>query len=216
MNSNSRVYAKIDLDAVVYNLQSMRNNLKKGTKMVCVIKTDGYGHGALPIAHLAEPMEDVWGFAVATAEEGEALRKGGIRKPILILGYTFPETYSDLVRLDIRPAVFTKEMARAFSEEAGRQGKLMPIHIALDTGMSRIGYEPTEESADEVQEIAALPGIAIEGLFTHFSRADEADKTFTKGQFEKYMAFVDMLENRGILSPCGTAPTVRASWTCRS
>lgn len=179
----------------------MRDNLKKGTKMVCVIKTDGYGHGALPIARLAEHMEDIWGFAVATAEEGEALRKGGITKPILILGYTFPESYGDLVRLDIRPAVFTKEMAQALSDEAQRQGKIAPVHIALDTGMSRIGYEPTEESADEVQEIAALPGIAIEGLFTHFSRADEADKTFTKGQFEKYMAFVDMLENRGIHIP---------------
>ena len=201
MSSNSRVYAKIDLDAVEYNLQSMRDNLKKGTKMVCVIKTDGYGHGALPIARLAEHMEDIWGFAVATAEEGEALRKGGITKPILILGYTFPESYGDLVRLDIRPAVFTKEMAQALSDEAQRQVKIAPVHIALDTGMSRIGYEPTEESADEVQEIAALPGIAIEGLFTHFSRADEADKTFTKGQFEKYMAFVDMLENRGIHIP---------------
>ena len=160
MSSNSRVYAKIDLDAVEYNLQSMRDNLKKGTKMVCVIKTDGYGHGALPIARLAEHMEDIWGFAVATAEEGEALRKGGITKPILILGYTFPESYGDLVRLDIRLAVFTKEMAQALSNEAQRQGKIAPVHIALDTGMSRIGYEPTEESADEVQEIAAQTGFS--------------------------------------------------------
>ena len=201
MKEYRRICADIDLDALTHNLDEIHRCIRKETKIIAVVKADGYGHGAVPLAEVMEKREDVWGYAVATPEEAEELYTNGIKKPILILGYTFPESYGDLVRLDIRPAVFTKEMAQALSDEAQRQGKIAPVHIALDTGMSRIGYEPTEESADEVQEIAALPGIAIEGLFTHFSRADEADKTFTKGQFEKYMAFVDMLENRGIHIP---------------
>ena len=198
---HSRIYAKIDLDAIAYNLDSMRENLKEGTKMICVIKTDGYGHGALPIARMTEHRDDIWGYAVATAEEADSLRKNGIKKPILILGFTFPEACEQIVREELRPAVFTYDMACLLSGEAVKQGKTVYVHIALDTGMSRIGYQVTEESADEVKRISALPGIEIEGLFTHFSKADEADKSFTMEQLERYRQFVHMLTERGITIP---------------
>ena len=201
MEMHSRIYAKIDLDAIAYNLDSMRANLKEGTKMICVIKTDGYGHGALPIARMTEHMDDIWGYAVATAEEADSLRKNGIKKPILILGFTFPEACEQIVREELRPAVFTYDMACLLSGEAVKQGKTVYVHIALDTGMSRIGYQVTEESADEVKRISALPGIEIEGLFTHFSKADEADKSFTMEQLERYRQFVHMLTERGITIP---------------
>ena len=201
MEMHSRIYAKIDLDAIAYNLDSMRANLKEGTKMICVIKTDGYGHGALLIARMTEHMDEIWGYAVATAEEADSLRKNGIKKPILILGFTFPEACEQIVREELRPAVFTYDMACLLSGEAVKQGKTVYVHIALDTGLSRIGYQVTEESADEVKRISGLPGIKIEGLFTHFSKADEADKSFTLEQLERYRQFVHMLTERGITIP---------------
>jgi len=201
MEKHSRVYAKIDLDAIAFNLDSMKKNIKPDTKMICVVKTDGYGHGAYPIAAATESREDVWGFAVATVEEAEELAERGIRKPILILGYTFPEHYERIVAHNLRPTVFKYEMAAQISQEAVRQGKTLNIHIAVDTGMSRIGYQVTEEAADEVKRIGELPGISIEGVFTHFSKADETDHTFTYGQIEKYDRFIQYLRDRGVQVP---------------
>ncbi len=201
MKAYSRVCARIDLDAVAYNLASMKKNLKRGTKMIAVVKADGYGHGAVPIARLAQEYDYIWGFAVATAEEALALRAAAVQKPILILGYVFPEYYEDLVRADIRPAVFRLETARQLSQEAQRQQKNVRIHIALDTGMSRIGFFPTEESLQEIARIAALPNLEIEGMFTHFARADEADKTSADGQLERYLRFADRLQDAGVSIP---------------
>ncbi len=201
MRQNSRVYAAIHLDAAEENFRQMKQNLKPGVKMIAVIKTDGYGHGAVPIARLAEPYEYIWGFAVATAQEAFALRKEGIAKPILILGYTFEEDYEEMARLQIRPAIFQYHTAVRFAEAAKRAGTTGKIHIALDTGMSRIGYADTEESAAEIQKIAALDAIEIEGMFTHFARADEADKTSARAQLARYEAFVKKVEEAGISIP---------------
>lgn len=193
-----RVCAEINLDAVAYNFKSMKENLTPGTKMIAVVKTDGYGHGAIPIAHMAEAYDYIWGFAAATIEEALLLRKSGIKKPILILGFVFPDAYEEVVRYDIRPAVFKLGMARQLSEEAVRQGKTVHMHIKVDTGMSRIGFRDSEECADLVKEISQLPGVEIEGLFTHFAKADEKDKTNARGQLSRYLAFSGMLEDRGV------------------
>lgn len=193
-----RVCAEINLDAVAYNFKSMKENLTPGTKMIAVVKTDGYGHGAIPIAHMAEAYDYIWGFAAATIEEALLLRKSGIKKPILILGFVFPDAYEEVVRYDIRPAVFKLGMARQLSEEAVRQGKTVHMHIKVDTGMSRIGFKDSEECADLVKEISQLPGVEIEGLFTHFAKADEKDKTNARGQLSRYLAFSGMLEDRGV------------------
>ncbi len=201
MKSNSRVYAAIHLDAVEENFKQMKQNLKPGVKMIAVVKTDGYGHGAVPIAKLAEPYEYIWGFAVATAQEAFTLREEGIKKPILILGYTFEEDYKEMVKQQIRPAVFQYETARKLAKAAGELKKSIKIHIALDTGMTRIGYSDTMESIAQIRKIVALKEIEIEGIFTHFARADEADKTSALNQFERYENFVRKLEQSGLSIP---------------
>ncbi len=198
MEKHSRVCAEISLSAVEHNFRSMRANLKDGVRMIAVVKTDAYGHGAEKIAHLVEDYDYIWGFAVATVEEGVRLRLAGIRKPILILGFTFPEDYETIVTQGLRPAVFKLSMARQLNEAAGKAGVIAPVHIAVDTGMGRIGLQPDEESADTAAAIAALENLRIEGLFTHFARADEADKESAMLQFRRYMRFCDLLKERGV------------------
>lgn len=193
-----RVCAEINLDAAAYNFRSMKENLTEGTKIIAVVKTDGYGHGAVPIARMAEEYEYVWGFATALAEEAFLLRRAGIRKPILILGYAFPDACEEIVREEIRPAVFTLPAAKLYAKEAVRQGKTVHLHMKVDTGMSRIGFRDDEESADLIKAASLLPGVEIEGLFTHFARADERDKTSAKEQLSRYLAFSEMLEARGV------------------
>lgn len=196
-----RVCAEINLDAAAYNLKNMKNNLEKETRIIAVVKTDGYGHGAVPIARMAEELDYIWGFAVATIEEAVMLRREGVQKPILVLGFVFPDGYEDAVRYDIRLAVFKLSMARQLSEEAVRQGKTAYLHIKVDTGMGRIGFPDDGDSADVVKEISLLPQVQIEGLFTHFARADEKDKGAARQQLSRYLDFSRMLEERGIEIP---------------
>lgn len=196
-----RVEAEIDLGAIRDNFAAMRGRLRDDTKMIAVVKTDAYGHGAVRIAEMMEPEAYIWGFAVATTEEAVELRRAGIRKPILCLGFVFPQDYDLLVRLQIRPATFKLSMARQLSEAASRAGMILPVHLAVDTGMGRIGFQVCEEDADEAAEIAKLSNLRVEGLFTHFARADERDKDYTQEQFRKYCRFEQMLEERGVSIP---------------
>ena len=196
-----RVEAEIDLGAIRDNFAAMRGRLRDDTKMIAVVKTDAYGHGAVRIAEMMEPEAYIWGFAVATTEEAVELRRAGIRKPILCLGFVFPQDYDLLVRLQIRPATFKLSMARQLSEAASRAGMILPVHLAVDTGMGRIGFQVCEEDADEAAEIAKLSNLKVEGLFTHFARADERDKDYTQEQFRKYCRFEQMLEKRGVSIP---------------
>ena len=198
---HARVYAQIDLGAIRENFRNMKANLAQGVQMIAVIKTDGYGHGAVRIAHTVEEYDYLWGFAVATVEEGIELREAGIRKPILLLGFTFPEDYDTIVRNEMRPAVFKFSMAQQINEAARKAGIIAPIHLALDTGMSRIGFAPTPESADEAARIASLDCLQIEGMFSHFARADETDKTSAYEQYDRYQKFVQLLEERGVNIP---------------
>lgn len=193
-----RVCAEINLDAAAYNFANMKENLQMDTKMIAVVKTDGYGHGAVPIARMAQEYAYIWGFAVATIEEAVLLRDAGIDKPILILGFVFPDGYEELVRQEIRPAVFKLSMAKQLSEEAVRQGKTVHVHIKVDTGMSRIGFRDEIESARIVHEISLLPNVEIEGLFTHFARADEREKQSAKEQLSRYLHFLELLEEQGV------------------
>lgn len=201
MKKYGRVWAEIDLDAVAENYQAMRDNICEETKMIAVVKTDGYGHGAVPVSKLLEPLDYIWGFAVATAEEAYELRKSGITKPILILGYTFAEDYERLTKEEIRPAVFKYDMAEQMSEAALAAGRKISIHLVLDTGMTRIGFADTEESVREILKIQALPGIEIEGMFTHFARADELDKSHAREQAWRYIRFSKRLEEAGVSIP---------------
>lgn len=201
MKKFDRVYARIDLDAVEENFRLMRDGMGKDTKMIAVVKTDAYGHGARQIARLVEPYEYIWGFAVAAAEEAVALREQGITKPVLILGFTFPEDYERMVRLKIRPTVFKLSMAKELSAAARAAGTTVKVHLALDTGMTRIGFSDQPDSIETIREIAALPCLEVEGMFTHFARADERDKACAKEQLERYLAFAKRLEEAGISIP---------------
>ena len=198
---HNRIYANIHMDALEQNLSSMKANLKEGTQMVGVIKADAYGHGAVPIAQYMEPKEYVWGFATATEEEAVELRRAGIRKPILILGFTFPEHYEQMAKLGIRPAVFTLEMAEQMAEAAQRVGETMHIHLAVDTGMGRIGLYDDERGVETARAIAQLKGLQIEGLFTHFARADESSTDPAKAQLTRYLDFAKALEKAGLTIP---------------
>lgn len=202
LESYARGYVTVNLDAIVSNMRHMKANLAEQTKVMGVIKTDGYGHGAVPIARQLENLDFVFGYAVATPEEAGLLRRAGIKKPILILGYTFPYCYEKLVEEQIRPAVFRYDALSALGETAARMGKTLPVHIKVDTGMNRIGIRPDETGLAFVQKALETPGITVEGIFTHFARADETDKTAAKQQLVKFQNFCkEIQEKLGIRIP---------------
>ena len=198
MRKYERVCATVDLDALHFNLESMKNNLAAGTKIMAVIKTNAYGHGAVQIAGEIEKTDYVYGFATATFEEAMELRSNGIAKPVLVLGYTFPESYEEMVKNDIRPAVFRLDQAEGFSEAAVNVGKKVYFHLAVDTAMSRIGVRPDEGSVQTVKTMAELPNVEMEGIFTHFSKADMKGRDNTLEQIRKFRNFADMLKKNRI------------------
>lgn len=198
MEQYNRVCAEIDLDAVSYNIEQMKKRIGPGARLMAVVKSDGYGHGAVPIAHMLEEVPYVWGYGVASQEEGMNLRENGIQKPILVLGCVFPDQYEEMIQNDIRPTVYTEDMAEALSGEAVRLGRTVCFHIKIDTGMGRIGFPATQESVDAIRRISGLPGVRLEGMFTHFAKADEKDKTYTLEQHRKFLWMKEQMERQGI------------------
>lgn len=199
MKTYSRVYARIDLDAIAYNMEQMKRNLEPWTKVMAVIKADGYGHGAIQIAEMLESVDYIWGFAVATLDEAVVLRTEGIKKPILVLGCVFPDQYMAMLRNDIRMNVYTEEMAESISQMAAREGMTAHMHIKLDTGMGRLGFDISEESVEAIKRISQMKNVNMEGIFTHFSKADEFDKTFTHIQIEKFNWMVEKLKEKEVV-----------------
>lgn len=198
MKSYTRIRARIDLDAIEYNIEKMKENLPEDTKLIVVAKADCYGHGALQTTSLLSLKEYVWGFAVATLDEAIVLRRGGITKPILVLGCIFPEQWIDALENNIRITVYTEELTKVLSDLAVKIGRKAYVHVKLDTGMGRIGFTPGKEGADKIEEISKLPNIVMEGLYTHFSKADEGDKSYTMKQMEAYTWMKEELAGRGI------------------
>lgn len=198
MKSYTRIRARIDLDAIEYNIEKMKENLPEDTKLIVVAKADCYGHGALQTTSLLSLKEYVWGFAVATLDEAIVLRRGGITKPILVLGCIFPEQWVDALENNIRITVYTEELTKVLSDLAVKIGRKAYVHVKLDTGMGRIGFTPGKEGADKIEEISKLPNIVMEGLYTHFSKADEGDKSYTMKQMEAYTWMKEELTGRGI------------------
>ena len=198
MKKYSRLRAVIDLDAVMYNMEMMHANIEEGTKMVVVIKTDGYGHGAVPISRMLEDVDYVWGYAVATLDEGVVLRKAGIQKPILCLGCIFPDQLEEMIRHEIRMTAYSYELAKLADETAYRMGKKAYLHIKIDTGMSRLGFPVSKESVEEILKIGRLVYTDCEGMFTHFSKADETDKTTTLEQIRAFLWMKEHLAAEGM------------------
>lgn len=194
-----RVRADVDLDAIHHNLSLAKSVINKDTQLMAVIKADGYGHGANQIAKYCDDVIDR--YAVAIPEEGIDLRKAGFTKPINLLGYTHPTQYEDVINYDLIPAIFTLDMAKTLSQKALSMNKTVKIHIKLDTGMSRIGFADNEKSVDVIKEISLLPNLEVDGIFSHFARADEKDKSVARSQFERFTNFVNKLKSEGLKIP---------------
>lgn len=190
----SRVCALINLDNAKANMLEICNKINNNTKIYAIIKADGYGHGAIELAHIYEEIEQVQGYGVATAEEALTLVNAGIKKDIVIIGYTFPYAYESLIRENIRITVFREDTIDELSRIANRLGKKAKVHIKVDTGMSRIGVNPFTDGSRLAKKLIEDPNIDVEGIFTHFSRADEADKNHANGQFELFCDFVNKIE----------------------
>ena len=199
MKQFDRVYAKIYLDRIEENMEAMQRNLTAGTMIIGVVKADGYGHGAVAVAKTINRF--VSAFATATVEEALQLRKHGVKKGILVLGAVPPGRFDVLIQEGIRPSMFHLAQTRLLSERAVSMGKTAKIHVAVDTGMSRIGVSPTKESAQMIKEMSMLPGIEIEGMFTHFARADETDKASAREQLRKFKEFIRMVRDLGVTVP---------------
>lgn len=189
-----RGYVEVNLDHILENMAQMKQHIRKDTKMIAVIKTDGYGHGSVPIAKTLQKLDYLFGYAVATAEEALKLREAGIEKPILILGYSFPYAYPMLIEKEIRVAAFRYDMLEELGRIAVEKGRDALIHIKVDTGMGRIGITPDEEGIRFVQKALSTPGIKIEGIFTHFACADMSDLSSAKEQVRIFSEFVEKAE----------------------
>lgn len=194
--SFDRVYAEINLDNVRYNLDQIASNISSDTKVIGVIKTDAYGNGALPIAKELEQLDYVHGYGVATAEEALQLKNNGIRKPIIIIGYSFPSAYEEMIIRDVRLTVFREDMLSELNDIAKRLGQICKVHIKVDTGMGRIGVFPDDSGLEFVKKAIGYSNLKVEGIFTHFARADEYDKTSAYEQLKRFEDFVSDIEQK--------------------
>ena len=202
LESYQRVWAEVDLDAIWENMVHMKENIAENTKILAVIKTDGYGHGGVPIAKMLEQLDFMFGYAAATYEEAHVLREAGVKKPILILGYTFPYCYEELIREEIRPAVYRRDTVEELAAAAAKVGQKAKVHIKVDTGMGRIGITPDEEGLEFVRFLIEHPELEVEGIFTHFAKSDETDKTSANHQLELFRNFIDKIQTElGITIP---------------
>ena len=202
LESYQRVWAEVDLDAIWENMVHMKENIAENTKILAVIKTDGYGHGGVPIAKMLEQLDFMFGYAAATYEEAHVLREAGVKKPILILGYTFPYCYEELIREEIRPAVYRRDTVEELATAAAKVGKKAKVHIKVDTGMGRIGITPDEEGLEFVRFLIEHPELEVEGIFTHFAKSDETDKTSANHQLELFQDFIKKIQTElGITIP---------------
>ncbi len=194
-----RCYTEISVPAIRHNLGEVRKTLKEGTFLWVVVKADAYGHGAASLCGYIRDMAD--GFAVADEKEGLELREAGIDNPILILGYTSPAFYPEILKNRITPVFYEEDQAEKYAETARALGIKGAFHVALDTGMTRIGFRVTPESADAIARMSRLPGTVLEGMFSHFSCADMEDRSYTKKQAAEFAEMCDLLEQRGVAIP---------------
>ncbi len=195
----NRCYAAVDLAAIEHNTDEIRKRIGRDTALIAIVKADAYGHGACRVAAHIEKKADA--FGVATAEEGIELREAGIGKPILILGYTSPCQYADLILNNITPSVWDYGDAKILSEVAARMNVTAKLHVPIDTGMSRIGFPAVEQAVENIRKIHALPNLFIEGMFSHLACADMREDPLSAEQFREFDAVDDALLSAGIHIP---------------
>lgn len=205
-----RLIAEIDLDAIENNVKEIKKQLRPETKMLAVVKADAYGHGAVEVSKICLYNGADW-LGIATCEEGAALRQNNIPVPILILGYTVANQLETVIENRLTQTVFSYEMAELVSETAVKMGKTADVHIKIDTGMGRIGFLPDEENLKIIDKIFDLPNINVTGIFTHFSTADEKDKSFTREQFRRFLYVTESLEkmgHKGLIRHCANSGAI--------
>ncbi len=195
----NRTYREINLKAIEHNFDLLSKKVAKGVKKCAVIKADAYGHGAVPVAKVLEKKADY--FAVACFDEAAELRQAGITLPILVLSYICPDYFAQAVEKDITATVYTVNDALMLNKAAEEKGKKAVVHIALDTGMSRIGFPLTEKSAEKIKQIAELPFITVEGIFSHFAKADMEGDSYSHEQKKRFDAFLLKLSEMGVNIP---------------
>ena len=198
-----RTWAEISLPNLEHNYRALRALLPEGCRFLGVVKADAYGHGAVPVARKLEELGAEY-LAVACLAEARELREAGVLTPILLLGYTPTDCAEELLRYGLTQTVYDLESARAFSAAAQAAGRRLRIHVKADTGMSRLGWLCNEghrtEAADAIAAVCALPGLEVEGIYTHFANAD-GDEAYTMGQFTRFLELLSELEGRGITFP---------------
>lgn len=191
-----RTWVEINLDALGCNFDAVRETLPENIKILAVVKANAYGHGAIGVAKFLEDKADY--LAVAATDEALELRKNGVNCPILILGHIPYGDYDNIVKYNVTPTISDFYEAELLSKAAVKAGVTVPLHIAVDTGMNRIGFKCDDSSIEEIKKIKKLPNIEIEGVFSHLAAADMLDKVYTKMQAEKFDDFVLKLKNAGI------------------
>ncbi len=199
MDKYRRIEADINLDNIRENIKQMKACVPEDMKMLAVIKADAYGHGAIEVSRALDDLTDF--YAVACIDEAVELRNAGCKKPLLILGYTDVSDYQELIELDVRPAMYEKEQCQILSDAAEVKGLKAKIHIKMDTGMGRIGFPCDAAGIQDIVAISKMPGIVIEGIFTHYSKADETDKTAANGQLKLFRQVIQELEANGVAIP---------------
>ena len=191
--------AEVDLSAIRKNMLSTKSLLKPGTKFCAVIKADGYGHGAVEVGRVAESVGADY-LAVAILDEAVALRQAGFKLPILILGYTPEYQHGEVAAQGLTQTIFNLKQAEALSAAGSAAGVRVKTHLKIDSGMGRLGVQPGQ-AADFAIKVAALPGLELEGVFTHFAKADSADKAYTYKQFEAFTLALAAIKERGLEIP---------------
>lgn len=192
-----RSWAEIDINAIIDNFNSIKGRCSSSAIM-CVVKADAYGHGANYLSKVYDNLGADY-YAVAALSEALNLRRFGTKTPILILGYTLPEYYEYVVNNNITQTIFLYEDALLLSKCAVSLNKTAKVHIKIDTGMTRLGFDLNDNTISQIIKISKLNGIEIEGVFSHFAVSDEADPdNYTKLQFDKFVGFTDQLKSNGV------------------
>lgn len=199
MDKYIRTFAEIDLDAIEHNFNELKDCVKDGVKLCAVIKADGYGHGAVTIAELLKDKADY--FAVSSADEALELRNAGIENPVLILTYVNSDDYEALIEKNVSMTVFTPRDAEKLRKTTEKLRKKALVHIAVDTGMTRIGFALNEKSVQDIKSIYDMPDIGLQGIFSHYACADMTDKSTSDIQTERFTDFIKRCEDEGVKFP---------------
>ncbi len=190
-------WIEVDLDALRHNVAAFREILTAGSRIMCIVKANAYGHGAVPLASVLR-KEGIAHFGVALVQEGIELRASGVSESILVLGHTPDEDFRDAVKYNLTLTLFTLDQARALDNVGRKVGKKAKVHLKIDTGMGRIGFLPGKKALRDITEIAQLPNLEIEGIYSHQACADQPDDTYALMQFERFQSFLTTLEQAGL------------------